>query len=125
MDPQTRPKTIEDDEHTQPTTDHEYGTNDYDEMQRKQTQTSIIDTSHESTETLLDYTYRTDTEKEPTTLPNIDIEGQTEHNTRTTRKKARRNYRDDASGRATTTQEQKRENTTKHKLTQTKQKSSY
>ena len=119
MDPQTRPKTIEDDEHTQPTTDHEYSTNDYDEMQRKQTQTSILDTSHESTETLLDYTYRTDTEKEeePNTLPNIDIEGKTELNTRTTRKKARRNYRDDASGRETTSQEQRRENTTKEKRT--------
>ena len=74
----------------------------------------------ESTETLLDYTYRTDTEheeeEEPTTTPKAYTEETQEQNTRATRQKTRRNYKDDANGRPAA-QERKKENPAKEKRT--------
>ena len=117
---QTRPKTMEDDENTQPNTDHEYDTHHEDETQlehKKKKLTRHQPRIHRNPTRLH---YRTDTgqEENPTTLkPNIDLEHeeQPEHTTRTTRQKTRRNYRDNARVRPTTPKEQNRENPSKEK----------
>ena len=130
MENQKTNDTRTDDEHTHQTTENENdnirtnNTNiEYPHPDEVDTSTYMLNTSQESTETLLDYTYITDdpeqeeqqTNNTTQTLLNI-FEQNKEQPTpeaRTTRQKNRRNYKEDATGKTTTTSQKGKNITTK------------